>query len=448
MLIPENVKQVADIVKSVDGKAFLVGGAVVDHLLGLTPKDWDIEVHGIPFDVLYALLASFGFKPNVVGAEFGVIKVDDLDISIPRTENKTGAKHTDFTVELNPNLTPAEAALRRDLTINSMFINLDTLELVDPFNGRKDLEQGILRATNEDTFKEDPLRVLRIMQLLPRKAKFVDPDTRELAISLSAQFDTLPKERVLAEFEKLLLKADKPSMGLRFLLEADWLKHFPELAALVGCPHNPEHHPEGDVWEHTLLALDHAASILKHIPDEWKLPFMFGVLCHDLGKPATTDLVELTSYGHDIAGEPLAEVFMQRLTNEIKLIERVCVLVRNHMQPYFLDSGGAKRPAWRRLHNKVRLDILGWVSLCDKASSDPAVLSTGHARSNACWVQFMWLNGLEGPIKPKLLGRHLIDRGWKPGPEFGKILKIAYELQLDNEALTEKELFESAQLLF
>ena len=441
MRVPSHVEAIATLITAAGGKAFLVGGAVIDHLQGNTPKDWDIEVHGIPFDSLQKLLETAGLNPKHVGSEFGVLKIQDLDISVPRRENKTGTKHQDFEIILDSNMSPAEAASRRDLTINTLLLDLATFDLLDPFNGAEDLQKGRLAATDPKTFAEDPLRVLRIMQLLPRKGKFVDEATVDLCRGLSDQFGTIPKERILAEFEKLLLKSNKPSKGLRFLQDADWIKHFPELEALIGCPHNPIHHPEGDVWEHTLAAVDNAAHVREHIPDAWKLAFMFGCLCHDLGKPSTTDFEELTSYGHDKAGEPIAREFMSRITNEVELIDRVALLTRNHMQPYFLTQGKARASAWKRLHNKVRLDILGWVALCDKAASDSTILQTGHFRSTACWTWFMRMGAVTAPIQPKLKGRHLIMKGHIPGPKFSIILKAAYEAQLEDDTLTPEELY-------
>ena len=447
METPEVVRDILELVRNLGGRVYLVGGAVVDHLLGDEPKDWDLEVHGVPFDALQDCLTKAGLNPKLVGREFGVLKINgglDIDVSVPRYDNKIGAGHADFATVLDPNMAPEEAARRRDLTINSMFYDIERGEILDPFNGEEDLKNGRIRATDPVKFAEDPLRVLRVMQLLPRKGKWVDPPTMELCRSLHSQFSTLSPERVFVEFEKLLLKADKPSIGFRFLKESKWLKHFPELDNLIRCPQNPEHHPEGDAWEHTLAVVDNAAIVRDWIPEEWRLAFMFGCLLHDVGKPETTDMETFTAYGHDKASEPLAEVFMRRITNEKELISRVKALVRNHMQPYFLDSGGAKSSAWRRLHNKVRLDVLGWVSLCDKSAHDPGLIGEGHSRSRACWKYFVEFGCQGEPIKPKLMGRHLIEAGLQPGPSFSPCLKRAYEAQLDDDSLGIPELLELA----
>ena len=228
------------------------------------------------------------FTSNIVGKAFGVLKTViqdiEIDLSVPRRENKVGIGHKGFEVELDMAMTPLEAGRRRDLTINSMYLNMHNGELVDPFNGLDDLQNGILRATDYNTFVEDPLR-----------EKMTD------------EFYELPAERVFSEWEKLLLKADKPSMGLQFLRDCGWLKHFPELNDLIGCPQNPIWHPEGDVWVHTCMVIDQAAKLRDQLPNsDWRLAFMFGALLHDVGKPSTTT-PDLRAYGHDAAGVPIAE---------------------------------------------------------------------------------------------------------------------------------------------
>lgn len=448
MKTPSAVRDILELVRNLGGRVYLVGGAVVDHLLGDTPKDWDLEVHGVPFDALQGTLEKAGLNPKLVGREFGVLKINgglDIDVSVPRYDNKIGAGHTDFATVLDPNMPPEEAARRRDLTINSMFYDLERGEILDPFNGEEDLKNGRIRATDPVKFAEDPLRVLRVMQLLPRKGTWVDPQTLELCRSLHSEFKTLSAERVLVEFEKLLLKAKKPSIGLEFLRECGWLSHFPELHALVGCAQNPEYHPEGDAWVHTLCVVDNAAVMKEWVPEEWRLAFMFGALLHDVGKPSTTDPEDgWSAKGHDKAGEPLAEAFMKRITNEKELTARAVALTRLHMQPYFLTHGEAKANAWRRLHNKCRLDVLGFMSLCDRAAAVPEILGNPHDRSLNCWKHFIDFGATGEAIKPKLLGRHLIETGMKPGPAFGVGLKAAYEAQLDNDELSLEELLKIA----
>lgn len=442
MKIPESVMEVIGAVEGAGGTAMVVGGSVVDSLMGTTPKDWDIEVYGFSVDQL--LEAMQPFKPNEVGKSFGILKLSsdtvgglDVDVSVPRTENRVGVGHKDFKVEF-PNLTPKEAARRRDFTINSLFFNPETGEVVDYYGGLKDLEDGVLRATDPETFVEDPLRCLRAMQLLARKAKTVDDKTAVLCAGMVDQLKDLSAERLYEEWCKLLMKAPVPSRGLWFLEAIDGLRMFPELDDLLGCPQNPDWHPEGDVWNHTLKVVDAAAIVRDSgmLPKDWKVGFLFGALLHDVGKPEATD-DELKAHGHNKAGEPLAESFMRRLTRDKELIHQVVSLTRQHMQPVLLTHGEAKTPAWRRLHNKLRLDVLGWLSRCDSIGSQVElplshVLQMGdHDPSRLCWQHFEEFG--EKPIPHLLQGRDLIKAGLKPGPHFGDRLKAAYEAQLNGE---------------
>jgi len=429
-------------VKNQNGTAMLIGGAVIDSLYGRKIKDWDVEVYGLNLEQIETILVDMNLSANMVGASFGIIKTEmdgiDFDLSVPRTENKVGIGHKGFEVTLDSNLTPKEAGRRRDLTFNSMYKNLHTGELVDPFNGLADLKQGILRATDENTFKEDPLRVLRIMQLLPRKGKTVAPETMELCRSMVGEFSELPKERVFEEFKKLLLKAGKPSMGLEFLRKSGWLVHFPELNNLIGCEQNPEWHPEGDVWNHTLMVLDNAASVRHNLPEELRLDFMFAAMLHDVGKPSTT-LEDLTSPGHDEAGFDVAKSFMQRITNETKLTQNVCELTKLHMRAGQLHFADAKKSAWKRLHNKFRLDVLGWLSKCDSNGRTGRNMNSEHAPSELCF-NFFEEFGTE-KVKPIVTGKDLLEHGWKTGKELGDKLRELFEMQL--EGATRKELLES-----
>lgn len=413
---------------------YLVGGAVIDLIEEREVKDWDIEIFGMSFDIISNVLEKMGLNWSITGEKFGVLKTNymglDLDISVPRKENKIGKGHKSFMVEFPSDISIRDAALRRDLTINSMSINLKDMSLIDYFGGKSDLEEGIIRAIYSMTFVEDPLRVLRIMQLLPRKGKYVDRFTVELCKSMIGEYDYLPKERVFEEFSKLLLKADKPSVGLRFLEECGWLKKFEALYDMVGCPQNIEWHPEGDVWTHSLNVIDNAAKLRDRIPEDWKLAFMFGALLHDVGKPSTTD-DELKSHGHDKAGEEIAINFMNQITNDKKLIEKVSSIVINHMRlGNITRDKRSKIGAWKRLHNDIRLDIAAYISLSDFGGKyDDFDVYSEHEPSRKALEWFDKFG--EKTIDPVLKGRHLIDIGMKPGPVFGSILKRAYEIQID-----------------
>lgn len=432
-VVPPDLEGIVSRIGREGGRALLIGGGVIDTLTRRPVKDWDVEVYGISGEVLEELLSSFG-TVSLVGKAFGVYKLrvgeEDYDFSLPRRDNKSGVSHRDFTVEIDPSMTPREAGRRRDLTINSMYLDLHTGKLVDPFGGMGDLEKGVIRATDPATFVEDPLRVLRIMQLLPRKGAEVSPNTLQLCRSIIEEFEHLPKERVFEEWRKLLLKAKTPSLGLEFLRESGWLSHFPELEALIGCEQNPEWHPEGDVWNHTLMVLDNAATLRAEVPEDWRLAYMLGMLLHDVGKPPTTT-PDLRSPGHAEAGVDIAERFMRRLTDEKVLIQRVLDIVRLHMRPGELHRTEASERSWKRLKREMRLDILGFVCKADSAGRTGRSLSDPHSPSELCW-RWHEILGVD-PIKPLVQGRDLIAIGLRPGPNFKVLLDAAMEMQLDGK---------------
>ena len=257
MRLPEELRAVLTAIRPA-GRPRLVGGCVRDWLLGLEPKDFDIEVAGIDFESLHRLLAPFG-ATNVVGRSFGVIKLrlaaGEYDFSLPRRESKTGAGHRGFAVSPDPQLSDAEASARRDFTINAIAYDPFTGTLIDPHGGQSDLRARVLRHTSP-AFVEDPLRVLRAFQFAARFDYRLAPETAVLCRSISDTFAELALERVYGEWEKWATKSTKPSSGLRVLEETGWLRHFPEVAALRGTLQEPEWHPEGDVFTHTQYCLD------------------------------------------------------------------------------------------------------------------------------------------------------------------------------------------------
>ena len=426
-------KALLDTIKEQNGIAMLIGGAVIDGIKKRPLKDIDIEVYGLSYAQLVVLIKNLNLSCNLVGKSFGVIKTvinnTEIDISIPRRENKIGIGHKGFEIELDQKMTPKEAGRRRDLTINSMYLNLHNGKIIDPFNGLKDLESGTIKATDKKTFIEDPLRVLRIMQLLPRKGKLVEKQTMQLCQSMVNTFSELPKERVFVEWKKLLLKTEKPSIGLEFLKNSGWLVHFPELKDLINCPQNPIWHPEGDVWIHTKMVVDNASKLRHLMPNDWKLAYMFGALLHDVGKPSTTT-PDLKANGHDVAGVKISETFLMRLTNDKDLINKVTTIVGLHMRPGQLINSNAKEAAWKRLHNKCRLDILGWQSKADSAGrTGRDVILDNHEASEKCFELFDKFG--EEKIKPIILGRDLIALGIQPSKKFKAILETCYDKQLD-----------------
>jgi len=444
--IPIRVMALHDYLNSQGLIPFVVGGAVIDIIQGRKPKDWDIEVYGTSLEDLHKILEAGGFKCKTTGKDFGILKIGDMDVSVPRKDNQIGKGHKDFKVEFDPFMTPDEGARRRDFTMNSMYYDITHNKIVDPFNGLQDLEDGVLRATDPEKFIEDPLRALRAMQILARKAKTVDPGTVELIRSMKDDFQYLPPERLYEEFRKLLLKADRPSIGLELLRETEWVENFPALFDLIGCPQHSEWHPEGDVWIHTLQVVDRAVELKDRVDKDWVLPFMFAALLHDVGKPSTTD-DEFRAFGHAKKGSEIAREFMRNLRASKENADRVAALVGNHMQPLCLNKGNAKEPAWKRLHNKCRLDVLGHLSHADRAGVGDRTVEDECERGDLCQKYFEKFGNTPEPIERILKGRHLIEIGLNPGPYFKELLDKAYQAQLEDPNLTVEQLLHIAVIL-
>jgi len=427
------VRRVVELLRDAGGRPFLVGGCVRDALMDVPVLDFDIEVYGLGTrQVEAALRKEFGII--TVGAAFGVTKLKDfpIDVSVPRRENRTGAKHTDFDVQADPSMTPKDAAERRDFTLNAIMWDPFTGELVDPWGGVADLKAKRLRHVS-DKFAEDPLRVLRAMQFAARFEFSVAPETVALCASLT-QAD-LPPERLMEEWTKLILRGRKPSVGLAFLKDCGWTKFYPELHAMIGVPQDPEWHPEGDVWIHTLHCLDAYAQARVGDRDE-DLIVGLAVLLHDFGKATTTKKEphddRWHAYGHEEASFQLAPRFLAQVTQEKKLIEAVLPLVRWHGQPFELFRAKAGDAAVRRLAQKViRIDRLIRVDIADRKGRPP--LWPGEASPQGLWLaeRAEALQLADSAPKRIVLGRHLIAMGHKPAGWFSQVLDEAFEAQLD-----------------
>src|SRR6476646_7962987 len=309
------VNSIATAVRDAGGRALIVGGWVRDRLLGLPEPESsnvDLEVFGLPGDRLRALLESFG-RVEAVGESFQVYKIGDVDVSLPRRHSKAGGGHRGFVVAGDPDMSIAEAARRRDFTVNAISRDPLTGEYFDPFDGRTDLERRLLRVVDPNTFGDDSLRVLRGVQFAARFGLTLEPSTA--AVCRGIPLDDLPPERVWGEFEKLLF-APKPSIGFGVAMDLGVIaKLFPELQALAGCPQEPEWHPEGDVWVHNLQVIDQARTRIDDLPRPQQLAVMLGAVCHDFGKPATTAVLDgrIRSMDHEEQGVAPAMSFLDRL---------------------------------------------------------------------------------------------------------------------------------------
>jgi len=436
-----------DRIEKIGGRGILVGGCVRDHLLGLKAKDIDIEVYEIEPDKLEQELKKY-FQVLPVGKSFGIYKivVDNqvFDVALPRRDNKTGEGHKGFVVSHDPAMSYREASQRRDFTINSMGIDLKNQLLLDPHGGLLDLQNKNLKHIS-DAFSEDPLRVLRAAQFCARFDLKLDPSTVLLCKKLKPELYTLSTERIYEEIKKLFL-AQKPSLGLKVLEQTESIELFPELQVLIGCKQDCQWHPEGDVWIHTLLVVDQAARLIKDLPEEEKLIIMAGALCHDLGKPFTTQVIDgrVKSPAHDVEGAAPTLSFLRRIGFPIKYHDDIANLVREHLKPYqlYAKRDEVSEGAIRRLAERVNIKYLLMVSQADFfGRTTPEALSGIDPSAGWLLERVDTILGQELKTKPLLLGRHLIALGLKPGPVFSQILNHAFEAQLDGIFDTEEEAF-------
>jgi tRNA nucleotidyltransferase (CCA-adding enzyme) len=440
--IPKSLKSLFFALRRGGGKPYLVGGAVIDLLCEVTPKDWDIEVFDVSIEKLSMLLSEFG-KVDLIGKKFGIVKLKysnlDLEFSIPRTENKTGIRHKDFDINLEPSISVKNAALRRDFTVNAIYYDYFESKIVDPYKGLWDLKRGLLRHVSYATFKEDPLRVFRGIQIIARKLHESTEVHDSLVRSMvdKEKLKEVQGESIFQEMNKMFSKATSFSAAANHLENTNLLKFF-GLDELPHCQQNPKHHPEGNVWIHTRLVVENAFKYRDELPEDWRLPFMWGMLLHDIGKPAMTDPETLSAYGHAERGAKLAETYMARFTDSKSFVSKVVAIVRLHMRARELVRHKAKRPAWIRLQHQCRLDVLAYVSMCD---SDGRGFPPEGKEGDFSIVMDKWeeIGAPCDKVPPVLMGRHLIEQGLKPNDKFGAYLEKAYSYQIKhNETDVEK----------
>ena len=435
---PDDILRFAEAFGAAGGRAIIVGGVVRDLLLAQESKDYDLEIFGLRLDDVEAVLAEFG-EVIAVGRAFGVLRVKghDIDFSVPRRDSKVGKGHTGFRIDCDPFMDFKQAARRRDLTVNSIGVDPLTGELLDPFGGRADLERRVLRATDSATFPEDPLRALRVAQFRARLE--AEPDAELVELCAGQDLADLPGERFWQEFTKLLLKARRPSLGLDFLEQSRLLRFFPELAAIVDVPQDPEWHPEGSVWVHTLMVVDEAAK-LRTGDEDHDLALLYGALCHDLGKATTTVHCEdgrIRSPNHEPEGVPLAESFLQRLRAPNVLVDKVAVLVRYHLSPAHFVAQRTTAKGYRRLARRLgeagaTLELLEQTARADHfGRTTPDALAREFPAGDVFLETARELAVELAPTSDVVLGRHVLARGWKPGPHVGEILRRCRQIQDD-----------------
>jgi tRNA nucleotidyltransferase (CCA-adding enzyme) len=452
---PALVAAIATGVRQAGGRALVVGGWVRDRLRASrranyravppASKDIDIEIFGISGETLPGLLTTFG-RVEAVGQSFPVYKVInrgiEIDVAIPRRESKQGRGHKGFEVRGDPFMSIEEAAHRRDFTVNAISWDPLTDEYVDPVGGVDDLDRGVLRAVDTRTFADDSLRVLRAVQFAARFDFTLDVGTAALCRNI--RLDDLPAERIWGEIEKLLLQARRPSIGFALARDLGVIEQvLPEMIPLIGCQQEPEWHPEGDVWIHTLMVIDQARERNDDLSRPQLITVMLGAVCHDLGKPATTAFIDgrIRSLDHEQAGVAPTLSLLNRLNvhtiDGFDVRQQVVGLVAHHLKPGMLHkAANVGDGAFRRLAQKVDLELLARLARADclgrTGTFDCSAMDWFVERARRLGVEH------RAPA-PLVLGRHLLALGMTPGPRVGELLKQIYEKQLDGEIATVDE---------
>lgn len=420
-------EKIAYMVGEKGGRAFYVGGFVRDKILGIDNKDVDMEVHGIKPEELLDILTEVG-EPLSYGRSFGIysLRGHDIDVAMPRRERAIGKGHRDFEVLVDPFIGTEAAARRRDFTINAIMEDVLTGELVDHFGGMQDLKKGIIRHIDTETFVEDPLRVFRGAQFASRFGFSVADETLELCRGMD--LSSLSRERVEDELKKALLKGKNPSIFFEVLRRAGGLDAwFPELKALIGLEQDPQFHPEGDVWTHTMVVLDRAAAYRSVA--EKTYAFMLLALTHDFGKALTTEKINgrIHSYDHEIKGLTLIEEFLRRITNEKDVISYVLNMVPLHMKPNVAAASKSAVKVTNRMFDRAEAPV----DLIYFAMSDKPVMSGDNPFTGDPDFLFeRYKIYKETLAKPYVTGRDLVEAGLEPGEYFSEVLAYAHKLRL------------------
>lgn len=455
--IKENLKSIVP----GEVKAYLVGGAVRDFLLGIPPKDFDCEFFGVFPKELELALNNSGEAFDFVGASFGVYKSKTLplEISLPRRERKVGLTHTDFEISIDPFLSLKEAAERRDFTCNAIYYeckdnNIALTGFEDPLNGLVHLLRNQLVPCSS-RFKEDPLRILRAAQFIARFEFKPSQDLINLILDSQLSLKDISKERILTELDKLLF-GKKPSLGFDFLNLVN--NQFPHIQALIGVQQSAPQHPEGDVYTHTMACLD-AFAVDKdnyELTKEEQRIILYSILCHDFAKPHTanfnTEKNRWTFYRHEEKGFDIVIDFLKTITNEKVLLNNVPYYVKEHLRPFVFTRDKVKAKTYKKLSLRVpSLRILSIIAYYDAMgrgiysieNKERIELSIEEFRKTAqeygCY---------ESPPVPFLKGEDLLSIGYKPGPVVGAVLKeIYYTCQICHESYTKETTLEVAKTM-
>lgn len=409
-------------IQSHDRQAVLAGGCVRDSLMGLKPHDYDIATNATPEEV-----ESYFPKTIAIGKSFGVITVltsygESYEVATFRNDGQYEDGRRPTSVAFS---SMEEDAKRRDLTINGLFLDPISGKVFDFVGGRKDIDDKVLRFIGNplERIEEDRLRMLRLIRFAVKFPDLtIDRDSFEAVKMNASRIVDISPERIREELLKMFAM-DRPRRMLTLLFESGLLHYvLPEVEAYRGTQQNPVYHPEGDVWEHTILALE---AITGQLDQPFSDAVRWGVLLHDVGKPIVTD-EEMSAKNHSHVGWEMTEAILRdRLKFSNDFVEEVGEAVRYHMTVKEAES--MKKSSLKRYLQKKYIDTILLVSYFDSMGS----------RKQVGWYDYIlqkreeWGKEVILP-KPLIGGDHLIRMGFKPGPLFKEILEKVSTLQLED----------------
>lgn len=403
-------------------QAYLVGGCVRDLLLGSEPKDYDIATSATPEQILAIFPGSL-----LVGVHFGVVIVDQhLEVATFRSDHAYEDGRRPSRVQFESD--PSQDVLRRDFTINALLLNPETNQILDFVDGRADLDARLIRAIGEPAarFQEDHLRLLRAVRFAARLGFTIEPVTLAAIQELAPLVARVSAERVRDEISRILTSG-AARRGFELLDSTGLLPHIlPEISALKGVEQPPEYHPEGDVWTHTLI-------MLKGLPVGIPLTLALGVLLHDVGKPATFRIAERIRFdGHVEAGMEIARVLLNRMRYSKDEIAQVEALIENHMR--FKDLPNMRESKMKRFLRMPDFDQHLELHRLDCSSSSGHLENYEFAKTRLAELSPETLKP-----EPLVTGRDLIEEGYRPGPQFSKMLAFVEDAQLESRISTKPD---------
>ena len=427
MKVPEYVLRVLARLSAAGHRAYLVGGCVRDMLLGVKPKDYDVVSDATPEQVARIF-------PEVIdnlGTQFGVsvIPTEGGPVEVAMFRKEEGYSDGRRPDSVKPG-TLEEDAMRRDFTINGLYFDPQSGQVIDLVNGTEALNRKLIRAIGnpEARFKEDHLRMLRAVRFAARFGFSIEKRTAEAIKDLAHLIRYVSVERVAQELLKILLSS-RSELGIRLMHELNLMKFIlPEVEALVGVEQPPEFHPEGDVFEHTCLML----RLLDQEPEAKTESLALAVLLHDIGKPPTRTVKERIRFdGHDQVGAEMAEKICRRLKLSNKLTSRVVSLVRDHMR--FRNVKQMRKAKLIRFVTQENFEELLLLHKLD------CLASNGKLENyEFCLKTLKEERNRKRP--PRLVtGHDLIKLGLKPGPEFKRILEFVEDAALEGQVSSKEE---------